>query len=152
MSPALPTAAVEERLQRWPVARLATLRGDGSPHLVPVVFAYSDGALWIPDDGKAKRPVELERIRNLREDPRVSLILDEYRDDWTALWWIRIDGSAQLCAVVDDAADPSARARDALLAKYPQYRELPLFRGDPQLIRIDPERRNSWCFDASAHR
>jgi nitroimidazol reductase NimA-like FMN-containing flavoprotein (pyridoxamine 5'-phosphate oxidase superfamily) len=44
--------AIEHLLGTWPVARLATLRADGSPALVPVVFAWSAGRLWLPVDGK----------------------------------------------------------------------------------------------------
>ena len=142
MSPTLPPEVIERRLAEWPVARLATLRPGGAPHLVPVVFAYSDGAFWIPDDGKPKRDARLERIRNLEADPRVCLLLDEYREDWTALWWIRVDGSARLCAA--DVGGDAERAAARLVEKYPQYRETPPFRGAPQFIRIEPESRRAW--------
>lgn len=141
---------IDARLRDWPVARLATLQADGRAHLVPIVFAHSDDALWMPIDGKPKdRPVarELERVRNLQSDPRVTLLLDHYDDDWNALWWLRVEGEAALHPV--DASDPSdcpeARAVTALRAKYPQYLEVPLFRGAPRLVRIVIARVRSWC-------
>jgi PPOX class probable F420-dependent enzyme len=151
MSPVLPDAEIESRLSLWPVARLATLRKNGSPHLVPVVFAYSGDALWIPVDGKPKRERELERIQNLRRDPRATLLLDEYRDDWSALWWIHIEGRADIHRIADgDPDERFQRATQHLRDKYPQYREWPLFRGEPTLIEVSPERRSAWCADLDA--
>jgi PPOX class probable F420-dependent enzyme len=154
MSPVPSDGAIEARLQVWPVARLATLRENGAPHLVPVVFAYSDGAFWIPVDGKPKRERELERIQNLRRDARATLLVDEYGDDWKALWWIHIECEAEMrqqSRRVGGAGEPGVgrfrRARDELLAKYPQYSEWPLFRGEPTLIELAPKRRNAWCAD-----
>ncbi len=154
MSPVPPDDAIEARLHTWPVARLATLRESGAPHLVPVVFAYSDGAFWIPVDGKPKRERELERIRNLRRDPRATLLLDEYRDDWRGLWWIHIECSAEIRRVLGSlqvATEPGTarfrRAADGLRAKYPQYHDWPLFRGEPTLIELAPLRRSAWCAD-----
>ena len=139
----LERAAVERILAEWPVARLATLSPDGAPQLVPIVFAQSAGALWSPIDGKPKREGELARVRNIRRDPRVCLLLDEYDADWSRLWWLRLDGRAELVA----AAAPAARAAaEALRAKYPRYASgvTPLTRGEPQLIRIAIERSSSW--------
>lgn len=145
MCPVPPDEAIETRLRVWPVARLATLREQGSPHLVPVVFAYSDGVFWIPVDGKPKRDRELERIQNLRRDARATLLLDEYRDDWSALWWIHIEGRAAIRQAAGEARFEQASA--GLRDKYRQYEQWPLFRGEPTLIEIVPERRNAWCAD-----
>ncbi len=135
----LPDAEVQARLDTWPVARLATIGADGRPHLVPIVFARSSGALWSPIDGKPKRGGELARLRNIERDPRVSLLLVHYHDDWNQLWWIRIDGRASL---LGGGADAEAEA--ALRRKYPQYAMTPLFRDEPLLLRIDPESITSW--------
>jgi PPOX class probable F420-dependent enzyme len=131
---------LDRLLDTWPVARLATVAPDGRPHQVPIVFARVAGVLWSPVDGKPKASGALARIRNLRAEPRVSLLLDHYDDDWQRLWWIRIDGRA--CTVAGDAG-----AEAALRAKYPQYREVPLYAGEPLLIRIDADRVVSWRAD-----
>jgi PPOX class probable F420-dependent enzyme len=149
----LSRAAIEHLLDNWPVARLATLRADGSPALVPVVFARSGGRLWLPVDGKPKREgaepeaPELARIANIRRDARVSLLLDQYESDWAGLWWLRLDGTAQPAG--EDAPGFPA-ARGALLAKYPQYAETPLFRprARPTLIAFSPRRTTSWAASA----
>jgi PPOX class probable F420-dependent enzyme len=140
-------------LERWPVARLATLSADGRPHLVPIVFARRDGALWSPVDGKPKGGGELARVRNLRERPRVSVLLDHYDADWRRLWWLRVDGRARAVEGAPDAGDAElAAVAAALRAKYPQYAEWPLFRGRPLLLRIAIDALRSWCAGAEGLR
>lgn len=133
----LPQPLVQRLLAGWPVARLATIAPDGRPHLVPLVFAWHAGALWSPIDGKPKRGSALARARHLAREPRVALLLDRYAADWRLLWWIRVDGRAGL-------RPAEAAVAEALRAKYPQYRTVPLFAGEPAVIRIEPERSASW--------
>jgi PPOX class probable F420-dependent enzyme len=137
----LPDAEIDALLDAWPVARLATSAPDGRPHLVPIVFARSGGALWSPIDGKPKRSAALARVRNIERDARVALLLDHYDAEWSRLWWIRVDGRASLVG-----GDASAEA--ALRAKYPQYRSVPLYAGEPRLLRIGCERVTSWSAGA----
>lgn len=148
----LPAARVEALLEGWPVARLASVRADGAPHLVPVVFARANGRLWIPVDGKPKSGRELQRVRNLRRDPRAALLLDHWDADWRRLWWLRVDAEA---AVVEapaggGGADALHHAAAALRRKYPQYATTPLFRGAPRAIALLPRRVRSWCASAEA--
>ncbi len=77
--------AIRDRLDRWPVARLATIGAGGRPHQVPIVFARVGECMWSPVDGKPKSGKGLVRVRNLRAHPNVSLLLDEYTNDWTRL-------------------------------------------------------------------
>ncbi|NIR36720.1 MAG: TIGR03668 family PPOX class F420-dependent oxidoreductase [Actinobacteria bacterium] len=143
MPPALSPETVEDRLRHWPVARLATLRDSGAAHLVPVVFHWEGSRLWIPVDGKPKRDRELERVRNIERDPRATLLVDAYGDDWAALWWIHLEGRATIRR--DEASEDFGDAAEGLRRKYPQYQDVPLFRGVPTLIEITPERQTSWC-------
>lgn len=140
----LTNVQVDQLLARWPVARLATVGADGRPHLVPIVFAACGDALWTPIDGKPKADGELARVRHLRTDPRVTLLLDRYSEDWRQLWWVRLEGRGSVCAAVGEAERCAERA---LREKYPQYRDTPLFRGAPTLIRIEIEHSTSWCAD-----
>jgi PPOX class probable F420-dependent enzyme len=101
------------------VARLATVDVRGQPHVVPVTFDARGDSIVIAVDHKPKRTTDLKRLRNIRANPRVSVLADHYSDDWTALWWVRADGTA---VVVDDdgaRAEPVRRLRE----RYPQYRE-----------------------------
>jgi PPOX class probable F420-dependent enzyme len=95
--------------------------GDGQPHLVPVVFAVDGDTVLMAVDAKPKRHRALKRLRNIADDPAVSLLVDRYDDDWDALWWVRADGRA----TVTDAGPVLTRVREALGARYPQHREDP---------------------------
>jgi PPOX class probable F420-dependent enzyme len=135
--------AIRRRLDGWPVARLATIGPDGRPQLVPIVFARVGESLWSPIDGKPKSGRELARVRNIRVHPAVGLLLDEYRADWTQLWWIRIDATARV--VVGDASDSLAAAPlAALRAKYRQYESVPVVGEPPTLLEFVVERIVSW--------
>lgn len=36
----------------------------------------------------------LQRLANVASEPRCSLLVDHYEDDWSSLWWVRADGEA----------------------------------------------------------
>jgi PPOX class probable F420-dependent enzyme len=126
-----------ERFAAERVARLATVRPDGAPHLVPVVFAADAGIVWIAVDDKPKQTRDLQRIVNAENEPRVSLLADRYDDDWSLLWWVRVDGRAR---VLRDA-DAVARAAALLGAKYPQHAAHP---PAGPVIAIDVKRLIGW--------
>nr|WP_296775611.1 TIGR03668 family PPOX class F420-dependent oxidoreductase [Rhodococcus sp. (in: high G+C Gram-positive bacteria)] len=99
-------------------AILSTVNPDGTPHLVPVVFAQVGETLVSAIDWKPKTTRKLQRLENIRADPAVSLIVDNYDDDWTSLWWVRASGSAR---VAEPDTDDCTSAIDALVEKYKQY-------------------------------
>jgi PPOX class probable F420-dependent enzyme len=130
------------RFSQSPVARLATITADGVPHLVPVVFAVgpsrdAQDVVYTAIDAKPKTTRRLRRLANIASNPQVSLLVDHYADDWTRLWWVRVDGVA---AVHSDgeAADTGYRL---LRAKYPQYQSVPL---DGPVIAVMVRRWSSW--------
>jgi PPOX class probable F420-dependent enzyme len=110
-----------ERFAVARVARLATAGRDGQPHIVPVTFALSGETIVTAIDQKPKTTTSLHRLRNIAENPRVSLLVDHYADDWTQLWWVRVDGDAR--TIEDDEARQEAVR--ALATKYSQYRDDP---------------------------
>ena len=128
------TAVLPPWAARHPVARLATSDG-AQPHIVPVVFCEFHGALYIPIDGKRKSGRPLKRIANIERNPAISLLIDEYRDDWSRLRWLRIDGNAEIVATSPDLAA-------ALAAKYPQYQRLEV---GASAIRILPDKCQTWA-------
>jgi len=86
------------------VARLATVRPDGRPHLVPIVFAVAgDVIVTAVDEVKPKRTRALARLANIAAEPRVSVLADHYDEDWTRLWWVRADGTATVVGSDADA-------------------------------------------------
>ncbi|HEU4362050.1 MAG TPA: TIGR03668 family PPOX class F420-dependent oxidoreductase [Mycobacterium sp.] len=106
-----------DRFARQAVARLATVASGGAPHLVPIVFALRDDVIYTAVDAKRKTTPRLRRLANIEGDPRVSLLVDHYADDWAQLWWVRADGMARI-----HRDGPEMRlGRDLLRVKYPQY-------------------------------
>lgn len=106
-------------------ARLATVRDDGSPHLVPVVFAVIGEQIVHVVDAKPKQtddPWRLQRIRNILWEPRVAFLADAYDDDWSTLWWVRAEATATVVDPVTDAVRHGA-AVDALAERYEPYRQ-----------------------------
>jgi PPOX class probable F420-dependent enzyme len=137
--PSWPPAIAEKRFAQARVGRLATVTARGRPHIVPVCFVVHDGTVYTAVDAKPKTTSALARLENVRATGRASLLVDHYEEDWTNLWWVRVEGAAE---VLD-----SAGAIDALAAKYEQYRTQ---RPGGPLIAITPERWRSWAATTSA--
>ena len=143
--PTLDPAAQRSRLAAAPVARLATLRPDGTPRLVPITFVLVKGLVCSAvDEVKPKSTTRLARLADVARDPRVGLVVDHYADDWSALWWVRVDGTA---AIHDRDAGGVLRDRalTALVAKYPPYAAAP---PSGALLVITPTRWSGWTATA----
>lgn len=93
-------------------------RGTAGPRLFPIVFAAIGDRIVTAIDDKPKTTARLKRLEDISTDPRVALLADHYEDDWTALWWVRADGLAE---VIEKGAAHRA-AIDQLAARYQQYR------------------------------
>jgi len=130
-----------QRFSTATVARMATVGPGGTPHLVPIVFALlGEQTLVTAVDHKRKRTLALRRLRNIAQNPAVSLLVDEYGDDWDQLWWARADGLAR---VVTPDMEPELRieAIDTLVARYVQYAH---WRPSGDLIVVDVQRWSGW--------
>jgi PPOX class probable F420-dependent enzyme len=128
---------MRRRVHAAPVARLATASADGRPHIVPVCFALDGDTLFFAVDRKPKRTADLKRLRNISANPAVSIVVDHYEDDWTQLWWVRLDGTARIVP----PGDETERVLDLLSARYPQYRRA---RPDGPVVAIAIERVSGW--------
>jgi PPOX class probable F420-dependent enzyme len=126
------------------IARLATLDASLKPHIVPVCFAYDGTFFYTAIDQKPKRvaPERLTRLRNILAVPQVALLIDEYKEDWTQLWYILIRGQAKLVPL--RGRKERDRAIRKLKTKYPQYSER-ILPDDAPIIRITPECTTFWA-------
>jgi PPOX class probable F420-dependent enzyme len=127
-------------------AVLATIAADGRPRLVPICFALDAARpiLYTPIDEKPKRegdPLALARVRDISADPRVSVLVDRWDEDWTRLAWLRAHGRAVVLDPATDA-DEHRAAVAALRAKYAQYATHRL--ETRPLIRVTLERVTTW--------
>jgi PPOX class probable F420-dependent enzyme len=121
------------------VARLATADGEGVPHLVPVTFVVDQDMLYFVIDHKPKSTWNLRRLRNIRENDQVAVLVDHYGDDWSTLWWARADGQAHVWE------EPAQRDLpvELLQEKYHQYR-----RRAPEgpVVAVNVGRWSGWSF------
>jgi len=111
-------ATMRLRVDAARVGRLATTSGDGHPHVVPCCFAARGDTLYSAVDAKPKSTARLRRIRNIEANPVAALVVDHYADDWTELWWVRVDADARIVA----SGPELDAALELLVAKYEQYR------------------------------
>ncbi|MFI5839218.1 TIGR03668 family PPOX class F420-dependent oxidoreductase [Catenuloplanes sp. NPDC051500] len=119
------------------VGRLATVGADGRPHLVPICFALVGDRIYSAVDHKPKRSARLRRLANARDTGVASLLIDEYDDDWTRLWWVRVDGRVEVLET------GPAEALDALTATYPQYAAKP---PTGQMLALTVEKWSGWSY------
>jgi PPOX class probable F420-dependent enzyme len=122
------------------VARLATVDTAGRPLVVPVCYAWDGARCYSAVDAKPKQTRNLRRLKNIADNPHVSLVVDVWDEDWSRLCWVIVEGRAEVLAGGPDFA----RAVDLLVAKYPQYTTLKLDRDAGAVIAITPERVLSW--------
>jgi PPOX class probable F420-dependent enzyme len=119
------------------VGRVATAGAAGVPHLVPVCHVLAGGKIYFAsgDDGR--------KVKNLRENPRVTLTVDVYSDHWGTLKGVMIQGRARLI----ERGSRFRRARGRLYRKYPQYpREAAISPSDSVIVEVTPTRVFSWGF------
>jgi len=102
-----------------------------------MTFAVDGDLIYTTVDHKPKKSANLRRLRNIRENPRVAVLVDQYSDDWEALWWVRIDGWA---SVVEDERGLQ-HPIDMLADRYEQYRER---RPGGPVIVIQVDRWKGW--------
>ena len=127
---------MQRRLAEARVAHLATVGPGSRPHIVPITFALDGDAIYFAVDAKPKRTTDLQRLRNIAANPAVAVLIDHYDEDWTRLWWVRVDGHARVLG-----PDRSGRAVDLLVDRYAQYREA---RPSGPVVEISVDRISGW--------
>jgi PPOX class probable F420-dependent enzyme len=136
-------AELRRRVAEARVARLATIEADGRAHLVPICFAVEEERLYSAVDQKPKRSRDLRRLRNLRERPWATVLVDHYEEDWSRLWWARLRGPARIL----DGGDEARGALELLSGKYHQYRRDP---PDGPVVAVDLVEWRSWSASGPA--
>ena len=130
---------MRRRVEEARSAVLSTVTAEGRPHSVPCCFVLTGDVVYSAVDAKPKSTLALRRLDNLAANPAACLLVDCYEDDWSQLWWIRVDGTARV--LVD--GDERDHALDLLAAKYHQYQET---RPPGPVIAIDISDWRSWAY------
>ena len=138
-------ARIRAIIEESRVARLVTVDVDDNnipqPYLVPTVFVFDGKHFFIPFDEKSKK-VSIEksrRLKNIQKNPNVAILIDEYSDDWSKLFFVMIRGSAKI--IDEEEKKLLVRAHKLLLLKYPQYKNVGIGKS---CIMIDPKKVIFW--------
>lgn len=124
------------------IARMATVDESGNPLVLPVCFAYDGTYIYSPIDNKPKSvPVEkLKRVRNIINNSNISLVIDNYVENWSLLYYLIIQGTAEMIYKGHEYQN----ALTILDEKYYQYVEMELKSLGAPVIKITPEKIISW--------
>lgn len=124
------------------VGHLATADRKAVPHVIPICFARLEERIYFVADEKPKRhgPRRLKRLANIAQNPRVALVVDDYREDWTKLAFLLLHLEA---ALVEPAAEYEA-ALTALRRKYPRYRTMKLLSATNPIVGMTVQRWHLW--------
>jgi PPOX class probable F420-dependent enzyme len=133
----LPEGEARQRFASVRAARLGTADAAGRPHVVVVTFAVEGDTVYTAVDQKPKSGASLKRLRNVAENPQVTMLADHYDDDWDTLWWVRADGRAVILAERQMAAPLGL-----LAARYWQYRQAP---PPGPVLAVTVERWSGWA-------
>jgi PPOX class probable F420-dependent enzyme len=123
------------------IAHLATADASGRPHVVPICFIFDGKHFYSPIDEKPKRVTtsKLKRLRNIRENTRVALVIDRYDENWAKLAYVLVTGRARIML----GGIKHREAVALLRRKYAQYRSMNIVR--LPMIVITPKKLTAWA-------
>jgi len=121
------------------VARVGTMDERSRIHLVPVVYVV-DGDTWYSPSDTGPRPVK--RLRNVLADPRASILIDDYDESWSRVWWVRLRGRGRM---IESAAE-GEHARQLLAAKYSQFADAPATSLAGPVMAVDIQEWAGWAY------
>ncbi len=128
--------AVKDFIAAAPVCRIATVRANGEPHVIPVCPVFDgDRTVYVDLGERSVTAVALE------DEPRIAVLIDEYDDDWTKLRKVLLHCTAE---PVSGAEQDAAWAR--IRAKFPQYVSVDWKPRRTMALRID-----SWMQEGVVH-
>ena len=120
------------------VCRIATTGRDGRPHVVPVCHVADNDRLYFATGRDSLK------VRHLRANPHLAVVVDLYAEDWSVLRGVMIQGSVSFI----DRGPRFRKIRDLLYRKYPQYpKESAIAERDSAIVEITPRHVTSWGFD-----
>lgn len=137
-SPANLTKTQADFVAQERVCRVATAGTGGRPHLVPVCHVVAGGKVYFASGDNGRK------VKNLRENPFVTVTCDIYSDHWATLKGVMVQGRGRLI----ERGPRFMRIRRLLYRKYLQYaREAAISPSDSTIVEVTPLRVFSWGFD-----
>ena len=139
---------IKTKINKARVARLATVDQECKPHVIPVVFVLDNdhNCYFIPIDEKTKRarPENLKRVKNIQENPNVALLIDEYNEDWTKLYFIMIRGKASIVGGKKLEQNEMSLLRKAHYLLYHKYNQYQTTGVGKYVIMMIPQKVTTW--------
>ncbi len=119
---------------------MATTDARGHPLVIPICYAFEDADVYSSIDAKPKKmaPLLLERVRNIRENSYVSIVVDRYEEDWARLAYVLIRGKAKILT----RGPRHKKGVHLLRMKYPQYQEMAIEKRP--IIHVALNHAKSW--------
>lgn len=129
---------IKSLLNSHTIGHLATTSNQNIPRVIPICFIELDSHIYSILDKKPKSiPVNLlARVKNIESNPYVSFIIDYYDEDWKSLWYVQVNGTAQLLY------KPKSQVIHKLIHKYPNYENMEI--ENQPIIKISPTSINKW--------
>jgi len=124
------TAREVKFLKAHELCRLATASTDGRPHVVPVIYALDGDDVIIAVDYKTKK------LKNLMENPKVALVVDDYRPNGGLM----IEGD---CKIFERGKE-YLRLLQILFDAFAFYRKNPWGEGESPILKIRPTKVVMW--------
>ncbi|MGW6056201.1 pyridoxamine 5'-phosphate oxidase family protein [Streptomyces sp. NPDC055189] len=121
--------------------RVATVSGDGAPHVSALWFAWDGTSLWLFSITRSKRWADL------RKDQRIAVVIDS-GVEYGELRGVELSGLAEFVAESPRVGEPfpELEAPERLFArKYFGMDEMP-YDGKHAWIRLTPDAIASWDF------
>ena len=117
-------------LQAHELCRLATASKGCRPHVVPVIYALDGEDIVIAVDYKTKK------LKNLRENPKVALVVDEYRPNRGLM----VEGDCEIF----ERGKEYLRLLQILFDRFVFYRRNPWGEGESPILKIRPTKVVMW--------
>lgn len=130
---------MRRRFAQARVSRIGTIDERGRAHMVPIVHVLDGDTLYSSTDA-GPRPVK--RLRNLARDPRATVLVDDYDEDWARVWWVRARGTGRAI----EGGPEWEHAQRLLHEKYPQFGDTPDEEGAGPVMAIDVEEWTGWAY------
>ena len=134
---ALDDPAIQRFLATKEIAVLATVQPDGAPLAMPMWFLHDPGTMTMIS------VADTQKVRNLRRDPRVCVVVESAGADGGDARGVTIQGCAQF---LPDGPERLALA-ERFHAKYPRLQRLWGGRAMPPsrvMFRVVPTHVTSW--------
>ena len=120
--------------------RVASLGGDGAPHVTPLWFAWDGHSLWLTSIVKSQRWTDIGR------DNRVSVIVDA-GVEFTELHGVELRGTAEAVGEVPRTGEPVAELETPERIFADKYAGGQMHHdGRHAWLKVTPEKIVSWDF------